>query len=258
MLRPKRFKGSERTLLTTAGDLWSDFSTSVKDIVVSAEGDFTEIATCRTITFYDTRKELLNGSRYIFRERRDVDSHERDITLKFRHADRYVAQDRNMSATGSKSAKTKFEEDIKAPFVSLYSFSTRLGVDSDIVFKSLEDVKRLFADLPERIDGFREDESLAAVNDFTARELVLSGARLQVGKSPKVDAECGLIVWYDEGGKSNKPVAVELSYRYGDKNEDYGGGATRRAFEIFEALQSKAMKRWVDPNPRTKTAFVYQ
>jgi hypothetical protein len=71
------------------------------------------------------------------------------------------------------------------------------------------------------------------------------------------DAECGLIVWYDDNGARDKPVAVELSYRYGNKDEEYGGGVTRRAFETFDALQSR-LTEWVDPRPRTKTAFVYQ
>jgi hypothetical protein len=71
-----------------------------------------------------------------------------------------------------------------------------------------------------------------------------------------VDAECGLIVWYDDNGARDKPVAVEFSYRYGNKDEEYGGGVTRRAFDTFDALQS--LTKWVDPKPRTKTAFVYQ
>ena len=32
-------------------------------------------------------------------------------------------------------------------------------------------------------------------------------------------------------GARDKPVAVEFSYRYGNKDEEYGGGVTRRAFE---------------------------
>ena len=66
-----------------------------------------------------------------------------------------------------------------------------------------------------------------------------------------------LIVWYDAHGEDGKPLAVELSYRYGNKDEEYRGGVTRRASDIFEAIQSK-LDRWVDPNPMTKTAFVFQ
>lgn len=257
MLRPSRFRGKEKALLEAAKAIWHDFSKSVTDIVVSLEGDLAQIRMHRSIIFYDTRDRLLNNAHYIFRQRRDANTRERDITLKFRHPDRYVAQDRNMDASHSTDGRTKFEEDIKVPFVSLYSFSTRLKIGNDTVFKELGDIRRLFLDMADKIDKFRDDEPLAAVNGFTARELVLSGASLRVGKTPKVDAECGLVVWYDENGEPDTPVAVELSYRYGDENEDYGGGLTRRGFEIFNALQSQ-LTEWVDPKPRTKTAFVYQ
>ena len=258
MLRPSRFRGNEKALLEAAQALWHHFSATVKKkIVVGTEGGLTRIATRRLITFYATRDRLLNEARYIFRERRGADGSDRDITLKFRHPDRYVAQDRNMAASGSTEARTKFEEDIKAPFLSLYSFSTRLKIDNDTAFKTLGDIRLLFADVADKIDKFQDNTKLAPVNRFTARELVLAGANLKVGKTPRVDAECGLIVWYDDNGARDKPVAVELSYRYGNKDEEYGGGVTRRAFETFDALQSRLTK-WVDPEPRTKTAFVYQ
>jgi hypothetical protein len=256
MLRPARFTGREPRLLRAADALWRDFSASVSDIAVDTKGRLDTIDVRRAITFYDTRERLLNNSRYIFRDRRDTTSQSRDVTLKFRHADRYVAQARQMDAVASARGRTKFEEDIKGPFLSLYSFSTRVAMKDDTSFKSLDDVRRLFPGVVDQIDGFRGNAKLSAVGRFTARELVLTGAHLQVGKTPKVEAECALIVWYDERGAADKPVAVELSYRYGDEDERYGGGSTRRAFEIFSALQT--LTRWVDPRPRTKTAFVYQ
>jgi hypothetical protein len=257
MLRPSRFNGDEKTLLHTSKVLWRDFSTSVSDVAVAADGQLDSINMRRLITFYDTRDRLLNRAGYIFRDRRDAISEERDVTLKFRHSDRYVAQNRQMNASPAADAKTKFEEDIKGPFVSLYSASTKVVLGRDTICKGLEDIGRLFPGIADRIAGFRDKTRIAAVNGFTARELVLTGANLQVGKTPKVDAECALIVWYDQDGASTKPVAVELSFRYGNKDEEYGGGATGRAFEIFRLLQSKLTK-WVDPRPRTKTAFVYQ
>lgn len=257
MLRPGRFKGGEKTLLQTTKSLWGDFSKRVSDAVVAADGQLDTIDTRRLITFYDTRDRLLNGTRYIFRDRRDASGTGRDVTLKFRHSDRYVAEDQGVAAGPSADAKTKFEEDIKGPFVSLYSASTKIALDGGTVFNALEDIRRLFPAIDDRIAGFRDKTRIAAVNRFTARELVLTGATLQVGKTPKVDAECALIVWYDNDGAPTKPVAVELSFRYGNKDEEYGGGPTRRAFETFSLLQSK-LTRWVDPKPRTKTAFVYQ
>jgi hypothetical protein len=53
-----------------------------------------------------------------------------------------------------------------------------------------------------------------------------------------------------------KPVAVELSYRYGDPRERYGGVAARRAFDVFQVIRT-TLRPWVDPNAMTKTALVY-
>jgi hypothetical protein len=125
-----------------------------------------------------------------------------------------------------------------------------------MTFKTLEDIARLFPDIRDRIDRFEDDRALVPVNDFTAREMVISGGTLQIGKTPKVDAESALIVWYDQKGSPNTPVAVELSYRYGDNDERYEGSTARRAFDVFAMLQKK-LGDWVDPKSRTKTAFVY-
>jgi hypothetical protein len=256
MLRPKLFTGAEKALLAHAHALWRDVAGKVGPVALGAAGDLSRIKTRRLITFRDTPKRRLNDARYIFRERRAENGSGREITLKFRHPDRFLAQARKMQAKAS-AAKTKFEEDIKSPFVSLYSFSTTVAIDADASFTKLRDVLRLFPDLATRLDDAGEAEPLRVVNHFTAREVVIDGATMQIGKTPGVDSECALIVWYDAHGEGGKPVAVELSYRYGDKDEAYGGGVTRRASDVFDAIQSE-LEQWVDPKPMTKTAFVFQ
>jgi hypothetical protein len=77
---------------------------------------------------------------------------------------------------------------------------------------------------------------------------------LQLTRKPKTEAECGLIVWHDEAGAAGRPCAVEFSFRYGNKKEAYDPTVSRLAFDAFERLQALA---WVDPEPRTKTAFVF-
>jgi hypothetical protein len=56
--------------------------------------------------------------------------------------------------------------------------------------------------------------------------------------SPGSDLRDAVIVWHDHDRRRNAPVAVELSYRYGDKKERYGGIAARRAFDAFQAIQT--------------------
>jgi hypothetical protein len=256
MLRPKLFTGGGRALFAHAHALWRDVAAKVGPLALGAAGDLSRIKTQRLITFHDTAKRQLNDGGYILRERRAENGSGREITLKFRHPDRFLAEAREMHTKASK-AKTKFEEDIKAPFVSLYSFSTTVGIDPNAVFTKLRDLLRVFPDLTRRLDDAGNTEPLRAVNNFTVREVVIDGATMRIGKTPNVNAEWALILWYDTHGEAGKPVVVELSYRYGDKDGEYSGGVVRRAYDVFDALQAK-LKRCVDPNPITKTAFVIQ
>ena len=72
------------------------------------------------------------------------------MTLKFRHPDRYLAADRSMEAASGRF-ETKFEEDVKPPFVSVFSH-----------------VAELYPRLSEALDDFAEDTCLVVVRDFTA------------------------------------------------------------------------------------------
>jgi hypothetical protein len=256
MLRPGRFTGDERKLLRTATAFWRDFARSVAPVIRSAEGRLSEIKSRRLIRFFDTAGRHLNESSYVFRERRDASGDEREVTLKFRHPDRNVARDRRMAPRNPTGARTKFEEDIKTPFVSLYSFSTTVPIGVNRRLDVLEDVARLFPDVAGRLAGFRRDLALAVVNGFTAHELVICGASLQLRQGARGAAECALIAWYGQGRRQDRPVAVEFSYRYGNKKEKYDGDTSLRAFRVFEILQTR-LGRWVDPKSRTKTAFVY-
>ena len=129
MLRHTLFRGGEKALLKAAGGAWRDFSNRIADVALGTKGELTKIKGPRLITFFDTSKHDLNARHYIFRERRDTETGNREVTLKFRHPDRNVAQDRNMKArVGGERSRTKFEEDIKGPFSSLYSFSTTVAI----------------------------------------------------------------------------------------------------------------------------------
>jgi hypothetical protein len=257
MLRPRLFTGAEESVLAKAHALWQDVAEKIGEAVVHVDGDLSHIKARRLISFFDTRDHRLDEAHYIFRERRGTDGSKREVTLKFRHPDRFFAQARDMKARTSQEAKRKFEEDIKGPFVSLHSFSTTVAIADAAKFAKLGDVMELFPDLADRIKGADKNEPLRVVNDFTAREVVVDGAKAQMGKTPKVDAEWALIVWYDQQSRGQTPIAVELSYRYGHKSEEYSGGLTRRASDVFHVIQT-GLKRWVDPKPRTKTAVAFQ
>lgn len=254
MLTPAAFDGDDDTLVDVVNSFWSEVGVACEVLDIPTSGSFDTVEARRLIRFFDTDAHALNGERYIVREREDVETGEREVTLKFRHPDRYVASDRSMEPAAGVQAKTKFEEDVKPPFVSVFSFSTTQPLESGHVLEQLSDVADLFPGLADELEELPE-APLVLVSDFVAREVVLGGATLLLGKRD-IEAECAIVAWYDEGEGDTTPVVVEFSFKYGDDAEDYRGSVARDAYEVLEALQG-TLSGWVDPNPRTKTSFVY-
>jgi hypothetical protein len=257
MLNAERFQGDEEQLLKQAAVFWNDFSTAVQDDVLNSRGDLKKIRKSkrRLITFYDTEEQLLNNGSYVFRERRRVDNGSRQVTLKFRHLDRYISQGRDMAAGSSAGAESKFEEDIKPEFTKLYSHSTSITEPDTQEFNNLGDIAGLFPGLKKGLKSYKAKTPLSLLNGLEARELVITGAELKIGKKPGVKAECALVSWYDDACDLEKPLVVEFSFRYRDECECYGVKAARRAFDAFETLQKLAA--WIDPDSKTKTKYAY-
>jgi hypothetical protein len=255
MLRKDLFTGDEQQILRVASTFWHEFTQLINNIVADVDGDLKEIADRRIIKFYDTDKNLLHSNHYILRERHEIGNEQREITLKFRHPDRYISQDRNMNAGNPDGGETKFEEDIKSTFLVLYSFSTTQKISSNENLTQLQDAGRLYPDLPDKLISYIAGEEIKKVG-ITIRELVIKGAKFQVRREPRLDSKCALIVWYDNNGDEKTPVAVEFSFRYGDENEDYTRKMVQRAYDVFQVLQEK-LTSWVDAEAETKTAYIY-
>jgi hypothetical protein len=88
MLLSERFAGSEPEARRAVDDFWTDAGQALADLDIPTEGAFDIVKGRRQIRFLDTAGRQLNGRHYIFRERVDVESDEREMTLKYRHADR--------------------------------------------------------------------------------------------------------------------------------------------------------------------------
>lgn len=256
MLRPGRFIGDERALLNAAKVLWGDLAAKNVRRIIDSRGELGQIESRRLITFLDTARKHVYRSGYILRERWDLKSSEREVTLKFRHPDRYVSANRNVDSPHHTNAKIKFEEDLKVPFASFYSLSNSVLMGGQTVLSQLADLGRMFPDLRRRLGRSRKRLSVSVGRRFTAREIVVSGASFQIGRTPKVHAKCALIVWYDHERRRDTPVAVEFSYRYKNKAEDYGGAPALRAHQLFRVLQT-VLDKWIDRKARTKTELVY-
>jgi hypothetical protein len=183
------------------------------------------------------------------------DEDEREVTLKFRHSDRYISQDRDMKPAKDFSEDMKFEEDIKPRFQALYSFSSSVLLKPDTKLETLDDVHALFPGLAKAIEDVPESAPLAMVGDFTGYERVIKGTTFQIGKDPEVFAECSLTLWYAKE-QGEEPLVAEFSFKYEDKKEDYTAAVARRAYDAFLAIQDK-LGAWIDTESMTKTAYVY-
>lgn len=254
MLRAGRFDGEEAAATAAAATFWTELSERLAGLGIGVSGSFGEVRATRLIRFFDTDADDLHARSYIVRERQDAISEERQVTLKFRHPDRYVAADEALEAT-SDVARTKFEEDVKPPFTSVFSQSTTAPLAADADLATLADVADIFPGLPDAVAGLPLAARLRLVAGFTAKEVVLGGAELLLGKRD-LPAECALVLWYDEGEADTTPVVVEFSFKYGNDDEDYRSSVARDAYDVLAVLQ-QGLSDWVDPHPRTKTSFVY-
>jgi hypothetical protein len=255
MLKAARFEGDEAALNKAAATLWSDLAAIVVPHSVALSGTDDIARRRRQVRFLDTADRWLRSRDYVLRERIDLDEDERQITLKFRHPDRYISQDRDMMPAKGHEPDIKFEEDIKPPFTAVFSFSSDVLVPKDHELASLTDAAALYPGLPEDAGEFPEDSSLVVVGDFTAFERVLKGTSFQIRKDPEVLAECSLTLWY--GAESDpRPRVAEFSFKYEDADEGYTAKMSRRAFDAFAAIQSKAGD-WIDGASMTKTAYAY-
>lgn len=206
----------------------------------------------RTVAFYDVKGSCdLSNAGYSFRER--IQEEKREVTLKFISADQYVAREKNLKGK-KKKAKSKFEEDISAPFIIVYSPSTTQKIGNDKNLNRMDDPIGLYPGLKDE----HLDPSLAIekVNNLTINEYVYKNASVDLGS---LHAEFSLTLWYNDSVSSFQPMVVEISFKYEDEKRAVSNTAAVRAEELFTIMQEDvALTTWNAPASLTKTATVYQ
>lgn len=256
VLKAEYFSGTEAELLKKAKVFWKSFKDATKPAVKNFKEQPIKISEQRWIRFYDTQEKVLINHDYIFRERAEIRSGKKEVTLKFRHPDRYVSQDRYMLSKRTGKGEVKFEEDIKTPFIVLYSFSSTHVVKEDFVAKKFKQLRKLYLGLVSIFGNEIDEKEVFIVNGLHIHEKVVSLGEVVLSDEFPENAECALIVWYESKKGDANPGIVEFSFRYGSKKERYDCETAQRAYELFLLMQ-KEMQMWIDENNLTKTGFVY-
>ncbi|WP_353571812.1 hypothetical protein [Candidatus Albibeggiatoa sp. nov. BB20] len=247
MLNPRLFEGVDPTAAVTS--YWGQLKSIIEaePIGRDSRGSFS-LDKLRTVKFYDTPTACtLKSKGYTFRER--VENGEREVTLKYRAYDRFIAGYKDMQGEASRHPETKFEEDISAPFVSKYSHSTTQSIGDNKNLNKMDDPIGLYPSL--EAYGFDPDMTISLVNNLVVTEKVYKGTSVDLGN---LNAEFALTLWYDSEISSN-PMIAEVSFKYKDANEDYSENVVARALQVFEAMQT--MTSWTSSSSLTKTAFVF-
>lgn len=279
----------QREPASAINTLWDDLKPMIDQSVgMKADGShrysgkFT-LAKQRAIRYWDTanlNKCVLDRNGYSVRERTKMKDgkekyNDREITLKFRSPDLYLASRTDIQ--GKRGAKSKLEEDIvpvftkpkaqgaqvnsdaKPTFRSIYSYSLTQPMSSREKLTEVNDLLGLFNGLERHLREndakVERQQAVAPVSDLTLYELVYDGTQVDLGN---MTADFSISLWYKQIGTPmvGPPLIAELSFKYPlSKNKET---ATRtvlsRAMSLFSHMQQLD---WISTTSSTKTGLVY-
>jgi hypothetical protein len=81
-----------------------------------------QLLVTKQLVLFNNSPEASRRCKFLLRIRQEEETVEYNMTLKCRHADRYLAASYDLSSA-NKNAQMKFDEDIRTPFISNSSLS---------------------------------------------------------------------------------------------------------------------------------------
>lgn len=205
----------------------------------------------RTLQFFDTPALQLRNAGLLLRQRTRIRNPDRsELTLKRRSPDFCIALQNDPFASEELESNSKLEEDIVAPFVSRFSKSTTVAWRGPAP-NTIEAAALIF---PILTDIAPRKTSLQTVHGIVVNETVLEGPSVSFDG---VASTWALIVWRrntSQSARAQRIGAVELSFRIPLSPAIVGSQAAHRYFDLFQRIQRMD---WIDPNARTKTAYLY-
>ena len=257
ILRPYRF---------TSAQSFTDFTRLVRHAAEQLEvALFREERSepeVREVLFFDTpaRHLYTHPGKFILRQRTEyrrgwpVD--EREVVLKFRHADVDVAAAVDMRAAGTVGHLIKFKEELLplreqlGGLRSLFSHNCTLTEPLALRNRCFGDMAAIFPALGQL--AVPPDTPLDLVNDLATEEVMADVGELHFGHGLR--AKANLAVWRDRGPQT--PLIGEFSFQCKfERYEELHHKAKKRSEEFFRALQLAA-RDWVQLDA-TKTGLVY-
>ena len=253
LLNTRLFTGNELIRTSKVNDYWIALKRVIKEgALKSNTSGSLSLDKNRTISFYDVQGscDLFNAG-YSFRER--VENDGRKVTLKFRSADQPIANAKDIRGKKS-NAKSKFEEDISAPFISTYSSSTTQKIGKNKNLNKMDDPVGLYPGL--KSEHFDESIGINKVSHLTVSEYVYKNATADLDS---VDAEFSLTLWYNEAESKTQAIVAEISFKYKDDHSRFSDEVGTRAKALFIEMQtSPQLINWNSPDSLSKTATIYQ
>jgi hypothetical protein len=229
--------------LKDAQRFWFEFSNFLKLLNFKTSGIPT-IKKHREVKYYDTNDCKIRKSGFILRERFLEDTSNKEINLKARHVDRFITGNMNFFKGGERDEK--FEEDIKPPFVSAYSYSaTELSIMN---ITSLLELTSLFDNIDQYNLPMRD--RLHLVGDVYSRVY----SEMFIDLTPKFKARADLTMWYHP--ESKKFLLAELSVKCRKMKDNFDFEAATKAFSLYQTMIQKF--DWNDSNSPFKSEWIYK
>ena len=220
----------------------------------------------RKVWYLDTNDFKIRDNKFLLRIRMKKDG-DYETSLKCRAPDRYIATSYDLSS-GRKKVKSKFEEDIIAPFASNFSLSATFETKYEPRIESMGDLVSIFPGLGVlKIDN---NENLTKVKDFEAREISCQIGKIDFG-SKLSGAETSLEFWYLPGEVKNQPpLIVEFTFDYGAAGletkekpkeettlEEFPATQVSTANSFYRSVQEIKKFKGLE-TAKTKTQFAYE
>jgi hypothetical protein len=214
----------------------------------------------REVLFFDTPHFRLYNNNFILRRRtfykHGLPQPNHELTLKFRHPDRAVAEAVDVRPLLPCENTVKFKEEVLMPREKIggmrfiYSHGCELDTPNTILSQSFESIAQVFPALQRT--GAKAKTTLSVVNDIAIEEVLVNMGELDFGA--KMTAKATLAIWRNR--ITQEHLLGEYSYQIKFSALEDLRDKPREVSEAFFVKLQDSAAEWLELGT-TKTALVY-